>query len=286
MSDNVSQCINPFKFIKITPTYGFCNVQINWETESAFKNSTLYSVNVWKSRDGYTDWFKLNNALYVDPDTGMLNDTDFKPNSQLFNWHYKLEIVSVKTGKSVAMSSSVGIYDTLTSGDYATLKSMITNELLTADNSIVYLLRPKGLVGKDIMNNDPTPNTDYLSGIQIGVANDTLSRGYTYIPGFSNPIKMQIIVDGFQTRWVDNAQTGTTVERKVLTFTGYAFPKPVRGDIIVFPETDDRYAFDNFSQEFYFKGTIPFKYQGTATLLPRNESAYKFDLRNITECAV
>lgn len=285
MSNEINQCTNPFKFIKITPAYGFCNLQINWEAEATFKNSDLYSVNVWKSRDGYTDWFKLNN-VYIDPETGILNDIDFKPNSQLFNWHYKLEVIDKKTGDSIAMSPSIGIYDTLTSGDYAALRSMLTNELLIADNTIVYLLRPKGLVGKDIMNDDPTPTTDFLSGIQVGVSNDHLARGYTFIPGFSNPIKMQITVDGFQTRWIDNAGTGTTVERKTLTYTGYAFPKPVRGDIIVFPDTDDRYAFDNFAEEYYFKGTFPFKYKATATLLPRNESAYKFDLRDIQECAV
>lgn len=290
----------PFTNIKIVPAYGNKTCAISWSLASKY-NSDKYAVNVWKSRDGYTDWYKLNEqpldavlGLGYDKDKVVV-DTAFINKNQVFNWHYKLELLRATTVngnityKSVVFTPPVGIYVSLNSDEYATLRSMLENECLTKDNTDVFILRPKGLSGQSIYSptNDRNPKTvDYLTQEQSGVSTDNDSYAQTFICGYSNPILTQISIQQIQNTHVDDPQGQGTTTKKQMVFQGFSYPRLIKGDVIVIPETDERYTFESYQSESLFKGVFPFTFVGIANLLPRNDMAYKVDVRDLQSCCV
>jgi hypothetical protein len=290
----------PFSNIKITPSYGSKTCSITWTLASKY-NSEKYAVNLYKSRDGYTDWFKLNKTpieatLGLGFDKKTLTDIQFKNKGQVINWHYKLELVQVYivngneiSYKPIIQTPPFGIYCSLNSAEYSTLRSMLENETLTQDNINVYILRPKGLSGKSIYsltNNRNYKTVDYLTQEHSGVSTDDESYGQTILCGYSNPIATEISIQTIQNKHTDDPNGQGTLTSKQIVFEGFSYPRLVKGDIIVIPETDERYVFEQYQSENLFKGVIPFTYIGIAKLLPRNDMAYKFNLNDLESCCI
>ena len=289
----------PFSNIKIIPSYGDNTCAITWDIATKY-NSERYSVNIYKSRDGYTDWFKLNKTpieatLGLGFDKKIITDVKFKNINQVFNWHYKLELLQVINVnneiayKSIIQTPPIGIYNTLNSDEYSTLRSMLENETLTKDNTFVFILRPKGLSGKsiyDLNNNRNYKTVDYLTQEHSGVSTDDESYGQTILCGYSNPILSQISIQSVQNNHIDDPNGQGTTTTKKLQFEGFSYPRLIKGDIIVIPDTDERYVFEQYQSENLFKGVFPFIYVGIASLLPRNDVAYKVNVRDLESCCI
>lgn len=289
----------PISNIIVLPSYGFNTCVITWSLDRQYLNSNLYGLNIYKSRDGHTDWFKINTAL-ISPVESSFNvskttyaDTNFVNRNQVINWHYSIELVGISYQNNsllettIYQSGPVGIFYSLNEAEYSTLRTMIQNEVLQADDVQVYLLRPKGLEGSDIMNpTKPTPTVDFLTQEQSGVSTDTSSYGQTFLEGYSNPILTQIDIQGIQTKQIDDQQGNGTKVVKIANIEGFSYPRLVRGDMIVLPKTDERYFFNEYTQETFFKSIYPFRYSGTMQLIPRNQVEYKIPLRELERCCI
>ena len=159
------------------------------------------------------------------------------------------------------------------------------NEILQKDSVNCLLLRPKGLSGQKYMDlNQDTPNYDQITGEQIGVSTDTSAYGEIFKSGFSLPILIQISLDAIATQHVDNSQGQGSDIHRIASISGCSYPTPMRGDMIVITETDERYFFDQITSESLFKGLFPFTYKGTMRLIPRNQVQYKIPLRDLKAC--
>lgn len=287
---------HPFTNIVVLPSYGFATCVIKWNLAPKY-NRDNYRINIYKSRDGFTDWFKLNENL-IDPVINAINDTQryytddkFVNRNQFFNWHYKLELLqwknSVNNYVSVCMTPSVGVYETLDSAEFSTLRSMIQNEFIQKDSINVFLMRPKGLAGKDIMDEaNPTPKVDYLTQEHIGGSTDTESFGQTFLQGYSNPILTQITIDKYVQKLIDDQQGHGSSDTTQVAITGFSYPRPIKGDMIILPQTDARYFFTDYTEEYLFKGLFPFKYTGIMKLIPRNQVEYKIPVRDLKNCCI
>lgn len=277
---------NIFSNIKILPAYGFNSCVISWHLNPRYvlSNSVAlsYFVNVQKSRDGYTDWFNANISP-IDPLQSSFVDKHFINKNQRFNWHYRL--VLMNGNNTVYCTQPIGIFHTLDQGEFSTLRSMIENEILQKDSVNCLLLRPKGLSGQKYMDlNQDTPNYDQITGEQIGVSTDTSAYGEIFKSGFSLPILIQISLDAIATQHVDNSQGQGSDIHRIVSISGCSYPMPMRGDMIVITETDERYFFDQITSESLFKGLFPFTYKGTMRLIPRNQVQYKIPLRDLKAC--
>ena len=301
-----------FKSVSILPAYGKNICRINWILKNEFYDFTKFGVNVYKSRDGYTDWFKLTNVS-VDPETGMITDIstgesvylnkdansavvtitaakvsfdiNFKNKNQTFIWHYKCELIKRSDNSVIDTSPAVSMYNTLKPDQFASLRMAMKNDLLSNDYQPFYICRPKGNAGiVENPNNSVSKNIDLLSGDQIGAITDTTSLGKIYSGGFSNPIKTYFIINSINHQHIDNPEGQGSSDEVIATFSGLYYPKLIVGDMIVNKETDDRYLFESYQQEFYLMGKVPYKFIGIMRLIPRNQIEYKFDLSNIQPC--
>ena len=298
-----------FSDIKITPAYGENFCYITWKINPVYSNKD-FSVNVYKSRDGYTDWFKLLN-VNVDADTGLITDTygndvflnrtknaaaletkinsnkidlNFKPQTINHNFHYKLQLVN-KYNTVVDETPSIGIYDTLTKTEFATLHSMLKTELTADTWTDFYICRPKGMRGYTATPNESmNDNVDIITGDIIAPSTDEDSFGKVFKGGYSNPIKTKFFIKNVMYSHQDSSVGQSSIEQKIITFKGLSYPRLIKGDLLIHKETDDRYLFESYTNEFYFKGVIPFKYIATMKLLDRNNVEYKFDIKNLKPC--
>lgn len=295
----------PFSSVVILPSYGVNICTITWTLEPEYLNSDLYCINVYKSRDGYTDWFKVNTDP-ISPESGTINvdgkingadmqyvDTAFHNRNQVFIWHYILELFQISHDSdgnpvytSICKTAPIGLYESISSAEFSTLRAMLRNELLSKDSIDVLICRPKGFRGHVPYNDRPTPTIDYLSQEQIGVATDERALGQIYLGGYSTPVKTQIVINEVKNEHIDDAAGNGTMTKRRLAFTGYSYPRLIKGDMIVFPQTDDRYFFDTYVKENLFKGLFPFMYQGIMTLIPRNDIAYRIKLRDMERCSI
>lgn len=343
-----------FKSVQVLPAYGKNICRILWKLSPEFYNFDKFGINVYKSRDGYTDWFKLTNAA-VDPETGMITDIsengfacksksglvfsdenksnyyelrytedgtaylaeaeckhkeiylnrdansavvtipnsgtsvdiNFKNKTQTFNWHYRCELINKSTGKAIDLSPSIGIYNTLKADQFASLRQMIKQDLMSHDYFDYYICRPKGNRGRVINPNekDISENLDILGNDQIGVITDEVSLGKLYEGGYSNPIKTKLIINSIKHEHIDDQQGQGTTDPVTVSITGIYYPQLIVGDLIVNTITDDRYLFEGYTEEFYYLGRVPYKFNGIMRLVPRNQPEYKFYIPdNIQPC--
>ena len=293
-----------FTNIVVLPSYGWNKCVISWAINPAYINSNRYGVNLYCSRDGLTDWHLVNKTPIATTVNSYGDSIKYKGQhiddehlcrywNQTINWHYRLELVEITYNSfnkiplytSICFSPSVGAFHTLSQAEFSTLRSMIENEILQKDAVDVFILRPKGLDGdKHMSPTKVTPTIDYLTGEQSGVSTDTLAYGQAFLGGYSTPIKAQLIFENVATRQSDDQTGHGTTVNKVINITGYSFPRLIRGDMIVVPQTDERYFFNEYTQEYLFKGVFPFKFQGQIQLIPRNQVEYKINVRDLEEC--
>lgn len=294
-----------FTNIVVLPSYGWNKCVISWVINTLYTDSSKYGVNLYCSRDGLTDWHLVNNkplpptiSTYGDSIKykGQHIDDEHQCRywNQAINWYYRLELVEIKYSglnklplyTTICFSPSVGAFHTLSKVEFATLRSMIENEILQKDAIDVFILRPKGLEGDKYMSTSKiTPTIDYLTGEQTGVSTDNEAFGQAFLGGYSTPIKAQLILDTVSTKQSDDQTGQGSTINKIVNITGYSFPRLIRGDMIVVPQTDERYFFNEYTQEYLFKGVFPFKFQGQMQLIPRNQVEYKINVRDLVgEC--
>ena len=299
-----------FSNIKIIPAYGYNICYIMWDINPIYKYG--FFVNVYKSRDGYTDWYKLLNAK-VDASTGLISDAynepvylnrdpyaavidgrklneskidlNLKPRNIIHNFHYKLELINSKND-IIDCTPAIGIYDTLDKSDFATLKIMIQNDILTDAGTDVFICRPKGMQGHTAIPSyhNLNDNVDPVTGDIVGGFTDNDSFGKYFSGGYSNPIKTRIVINAMKYETKDMQDGQGTVESELVAFSGISYPRLLKGDMIVNPKTDDRYLFENYSKEYFYKGNIPFKYEAVMKLLDRNDIAYKYNVLGLKQC--
>lgn len=282
MSSVSSSC--PVSNIKVVPSYGKYTCAITWDCDAVFSD---YKVNVFKSRDGYTDWYYLGTA---DAYTGYFLDEEFIVSNQTLNYHYKLSVVSPVTNKSVYDSPSIGLFYTLNREEFSAVKSMVTQQCMLKDNIVVFLCRPKGKAGiQDPVNKNMAETINLLTGDSVGTATDTTAYGKVYDGGFSTPIRTKIIINQIAKQHIDDQNGQGYRSENVLQIRTIAYPMGIVGDMFVDIKTDDRWLINEIVSIEKFKGVVPVTYTANVRLLPRNAIEYKYDLRQLLKdggCAI
>ncbi len=288
---STSESYNPssiFKTFTVIPTYGKNSALLRWEISSNYLNN--FNLEIYKSRDGYTDWFKLSltDTLgnVTTPSTGYYKDSNLGSNNQKVEWYYQLRLVNPSTTVSYC-SNAITYRHLLSNLEFGTVNEVLKQEYLSADNIDMFLCRPKSNtpdpLDLDNLNNQTATTlastVNVLTGQQTGVVVDEVSYGKTYKGGFSNPILVNIHIDKTVKIDADDVGSGNgTMDTEKIQFTSFSYPKFLKGDMIIDPITDRRFLFDRVESEDIFKGVIPLFFTGVMTELPRYSEEYKYEL--------
>ena len=285
--------INPFKHIKVLPTYRDNMCMLTWDLHNpnVYANHTL---KILKSRDGYTDWHEcdLTNPKLAGYGTTTVNDgyyydTEFYNLGQTFDWHYKLQLI--KDCKCYE-SAPVAARHSLSATEFATVRQILKLDMMSPDNISMFLCRPLSNPVKGISETKKlSPTINPMTGQVIGTEGDfdtsynpetekNVGYGKTYDGGFSRPILVKLTINQNDAKTIDRPDGHGTIDNNKITFKCAMYPRFLRGDMIIDPVTDDRYLFDEIINEEKFKGVIPLFFTGQMTLLSRNAEEYKYQL--------
>ena len=282
-----TKTISPFKSIIILPSFGRNTATITWTLDDPAINDVTYNLKIEKSKDGYTDWFELDledpiTGYKASIDDGYFIDSNLGYNTQVTEWHYRINLENKKTNK-ILRSNPTTYRHQLEPIEFGSLREVISQEFNSGDFIPMLLYRPLTNKENPMQLDKLSTVTNPLTGQVIGTATDLMSYGKTYKQGYSKPILVYITPVQTQLKHVDLGSGHGTVDNKIMQFKTFAYPKFYRGDLIIDVISDTRYFFDNIISIEKFKGVIPMFFVGQMTQISRNDIAYKVP---VSECAI
>lgn len=281
---------NPFKKISVLPSFRDNMATITWEfTDSIYNN---YQIKIFKSRDGYTDWYEcpLENkefGIITTASDGFYWDTSYFNLGQTYEWHYKLQLIRNCVGVE---SQAITARHNLSTIEFATLRQILKLEYMSPDSIKMFLCRPLSNPIKGITETTKlAPTLNPMTGQKVGVVTDmdtsytpaedrNVGYGKTYNGGFSKPILVYLNIKQDVKKFIDRPDGHGSIDNNIIAFKAPSYPRFIRGDMLVDPWTDNRYLFDDITSEEKFKGVIPMFFTGQMTLLSRNSEEYKYQL--------
>lgn len=255
--------MNPFVDIAVRPAYAEHRAVVTWKVQDQFQDGDFY---VYKSPDGNHEWDLINEEPCR---TGALSDPT--ANDDAF-----YRILLEHKGESYD-SPIVGIYDKLTQAEYRAVRKMMNveyNNMTRGRKGLRMLLYSPLLTGVLAPGTDPQTGQRFSTGLPESPELD--SYGELFVGGFASPVITYVKFAVMAQMTVSDApdKTSTTVERDI-TARMLAFPIPARGDLLVHPETDNRYVIGESVNGYYFRGTVPTAFDMKLSFLYRTDPRYR-----------
>lgn len=257
------------KFIEIQlqPSYSAADCIVRWTVDRELLEADA-DYYIFSSPDGAGDWQRRNGA----PLQGVTEylDTGFAFNSRTMIPHYRM-IAELSDG-TIIDSHTVGLFDELRRSEYGACKYIMRQEYLQIRQAGIpvlhYIPKTKGEI---------SPNYDEETGQVTGTCEDPDkdSYGEKYVGGYRNPFYTHILyTDTGPTVKVDKDDgTGILDQYKVMARM-LAFPRPLKGHLIVHPGTDQRYKVTDVVKPYTFRGIYPVVFTAQLELLRREDPAY------------
>lgn len=255
--------MDPFVDITVHPAYAKHLTVVSWKVQDAFQDGDFY---IFKSPNGNRGWELLNESpvqgsSFSDPHS---NDTAF--------YRILLEHRGVSFDSPI-----VGVYDKLTLAEYRACRKMMNleyNNMTKGRQGLRMLLYSPLKTGK--LAPDVDPQTGQRFGSGLPVPPELESYGERFIGGFTAPVVTYVKLSVMAQLTVsdDPGKMTTTVERDFQARI-LAFPTPMRGDLLVHPPTDNRYAIGETTNGYYFRGIIPTAFDIKMNWLYRTDPRYR-----------
>jgi hypothetical protein len=257
--------MNPFLDITLSPTYGKFETVVKWTVLGDYADGDFY---IYKSEHGKQPWTLLNEDAVQG---NMFVDTNFTPSNRNDVTHYR---ILLEKGDQSYDSPVVGLFDKLTRSEYKMARYMILQEYsrMKLGNGIQVMLF------KPLTRGIPCGSVDEDTKQKIGVdckdpENDCY--GQRFKGGFNTGTQTWMELRDIGTISYIDAPDGTGVDdTRVFQVTSLPFPMPSRGDLIVHPATDNRFAVGDVKPHS-FKGVVPINVIITLTLLHRKDPRYR-----------
>ena len=172
----------------------------------------------------------------------------------------------------------VKAFEDLSRSEYGTVRKMILDEWRgmrrgqTGSGTKVFYCIPKEF-------GTSSAHVDEETGQRLGpecAADADDSLGEAYQGGYHSPTKTWVKIIGMGDM-VEKQRDGAegTSEEAGLLLRLLAHPRPRRGHLIVFPQTDERYVIGDAVKRFFFRGIHPISWHVQAGLLDRSDPRYR-----------
>jgi hypothetical protein len=268
----VTTNFNPFVDLTVRPAYGAHTAVLTWKLLPGFEAGKLF---VYRSQTGNQDWKLLNenpiSGVNYFSDTGVTNDDQFAP---LF-YRILLEL----NGKSYD-SPVTTTYDKLNRAEYKHVRRMMNIEFEDMTRKRqglqVWLFTP-------LLEGVAAASVDAQTGQQFstGAPRDPLRDGYgqKYVGGYHPPTATWVKFTEIGPLNVSDMEGGESTDvTQIVSARILAFPTVRRDDLIVHPESDNRYAVGETTQGYFFRGTIPIAYDIKLQRLQRSDARYRLPI--------
>jgi hypothetical protein len=252
--------------IRVSPGYAARHCAVVWEVKEDFEG---FPVFVYRSDTGGPPWVLLNKD---DPAVmGFFVDNEFNNDSKHIIPHYRLLLVC---GEEKYPSPTIGLFETVKRHEYGIARAIIAMEFkrMSTGNGLKCFLFPLKRQGTPAAGVDPLTNQKLEAG-----CNESEGTGYGELlsGGYGEPVITWVELYGEkQLVSADDSTKGASVEKAITEARFLPFPRPLRGYMAVFPDTDNRYVVGEIVQAFMFKGAVPVAYRVQLSLLERSNPRY------------
>jgi len=260
-----------FASIQAVPDHGNRQSTITWTMQS---NAPEGEVLVAFSRSGVKgSWITCNAADPVTSTVGTYVDTNLVMNGSIPDGFYKLILV---TDTEDLASEKVALLGDMSRRDYGVVQAILKSEMNDMKYSGGYPVWHfvKREDGTDAQNTDP--DTGDVPGVLECGDPASMSFGSKFQGGFYPPvltwIKVSAMDRGTTTKSADGMPNSVTDDLSVRTL---AWPRPVRGHVIVDPATDRRYIVGDAVKSYLYRAVYPLAYETTLHFIQRTDPLYK-----------
>ena len=260
----------PFVDMVVQPSYGKRKVILTWKVNPGFERGSFY---VYRSIDGAPPWTLLNpdtpvtDRLYFEDDTFVVENI-----LQLTNYRILLE----KDGQRYN-SPIVGLFNSsLDRTSFGLVHQAMNAEYIRmrAGRGLRVLLYTP------LLDGTPAPGFMEDSG---QVLNTTIptdpsqdSYGQRFIGGYNPPTVTWLSFKSSEPTSFSQREDGmSNDDAQIATARMLVFPLPKAGDLIVHPQTDNRYGIGDKMKVYRFQGIIPLACEVQLQLLSRNDPIYR-----------
>jgi len=255
--------MQPFIDIAVRPAYGKHLAVVTWNVQHRFLDGDFF---VWRSVNGHKGWELLNE----EPVHGTVF-SDLKAHDNAF-----YRILLEHRGESYD-SPIIGLYDKLTRDEYRAVRKMMNIEyetMVTGRQGIRMLLYTPLTSGVLAPGVDPHTKQRFSTGLPEDPELD--SYGELYVGGFAAPLVTYVKLSQVSPYTHSDAEdkSATTTDQDFAA-RFLAFPIPSRGDLLIHPETDKRYAVGETTQGYYFRGVIPTAFDVKLSCLYLSDPRYR-----------
>lgn len=254
--------------VDVLPAYGKKECVIQWVPSPELRSANFL---VQRSLDGVTRWETLNTpgqegvTEFVDKDFVVTNVYD--------KIHYR--VIALKDGKRYD-SPAVSFFGTLSKCEFGALRQILNLENMRMSphqgkNGIEVLLY------KRLMYGTPCPKcTDEDTNQSLGRSKCPNCFGVGIVGGYAKPVKTFMeIVQQPQHQETTNEEGMNLSSNRKLQVRMLCYPMPRTGDLLVHPDTDDRYFIGNNIQPFFFKNVFPVNAMLEMEKINRSDIVYR-----------
>lgn len=263
----MSDTEQPFTAIWCQPSYGQKKTLVEWTLPVQYQNGQIY---VYRSLTGTAPWECLNPSAPVSAGSNYQDD-EFVVDNRIQPVHYRLMLEH--DGKRYG-SPAIHLLQELTKSQYGVARAMLIRELRGMR------LSGKGGNGIRVFHYPVLSRLDEKTDVRTGQATDVPCPNEG-LSGFASPVETWVKLGATRTTMQDRPD-GDGVNIEVTTPARLlSYPKPMRGNVIVDPISDDRYAVDSVVDAFRFRGIVAIAYQVNLRLLARGDERYRLPVPSI-----
>lgn len=266
--------MNPFTSFVVSPAYGRYEAAISWTLAPGVAGNVFF----YRSESGVPGSWQLMNE--AEPATGQSGDfLDPTMALDLFKPIYYRGLVDGGGPPETWLKGPVvTALDSSTRREYLIAREILRKEyqMMRTRNGLQmfhYVRRETG---------DTASKTDGETGQILGPScRDDVNAGLTtpWVGGFYSPVQtwaMIMSMDDMKYNVSDDATGDKQTADVALRLL--AFPRPVRGHLLVFPKTDTRYVVMDVVKKFYLRGALPLVWECMASLLDRDDERYRIQV--------
>lgn len=257
----------PFTDIRVQPTYGKHRAMLTWTVDPSLAGGDFF---VYRSPDGAGNWELLNTTPVT---VNEYEDLTLNPGNLLDTVHYR--ILCQKNSVDYE-SPIIGIYNRLRRKEYAVCSKIMKMEFLQlsrADGIKMLVYKP---LQRGEYSDQVDPDTEQHTGVACTATPDSEnSFDQLYKGGYSRPHMTLVRLSDTGPLVIIDRQDGlTTRDKNMVQARFLGFPHITPGDMVVNPETDERYGVTDTVKAYKFKGVFPVAFDAKMELISRKDPRY------------
>lgn len=265
-----------FKNVRIYPSHGTRSAVVTWEIEAGTDPGDVYVAFSLTGTPG--SWELRNFENPVPSEIGVFQDTALVLNAGRDEGFYRMMLRTEDAQE--LYSETLRIMGDLAPHEYGAVRAMIHREyqmMRVSDGFPVWHCIPRA---HGTLADTVDPDTGVINGLGCEEAPGEESYGLRFREGFYPPVLTWLRVVALSEGLKDDPEKFSIEDTTKTTVRMMAFPKPMRGHMLVDPTTDRRWLVTDEIRPYLHRGVIAVAYEATLEFLQQNDVRYKFTLPN------